>query len=321
MPSLDVYFLDVGQGDGTFIVCPDGTTILVDLGSKKNGHIAGNDAIVTIKGLLKSKTIDHLFLTHGDGDHYNLIPEMVDTHGISFGKVYYGGQKSDYSSEMQSKVIDAFSSSSFFGKAHSTQTSPLLTIGTSTKTVKVFLLSANYPSPTDSDKNAKSIVLMLVYANRKIILMGDAEVETEDFIMESFPNNFLQADVLKLAHHGSNGSNQQSWLDVVQPRIVAASGDQKWGHPYSETLDRVSTGNRLANIYQHGIVAGEYSSRAKDYDWKTSSTKKAILTNLYKITGTMGVSWQAYGIAYVVQVNDDGKLGVGDTLDNASGWF
>ncbi|PTL80739.1 ComEC/Rec2 family competence protein [Vitiosangium sp. GDMCC 1.1324] len=320
MASLDIYFLDVGQGDGTFIICPDKTTILVDLGSKKNGHIAGKDAIDTIDGLMKGKTkIDYLFVTHGDGDHYNLIPELVKS-GFSFGKVYYSGPKSDYNKDMQG-VINNSSSAGFLDQAHSTEKKPLLTIGSASNQVDVFLLSANYPSEDDDDKNAKSICLMLAYGSLKAILMGDAEAETEDFIMQTFTKAFLKADVLKLAHHGADSTNQESWLKVVQPRIVSASADQKWGHPYSSTIDRVLKGKRLADIYKHDIVAGSYVQSARDYDWETRSTKKAILTNLYEITGSMGTSWQAAGVAYLVQLGDDGRLGVGDTLKNISGWF
>ncbi|MFY0567111.1 ComEC/Rec2 family competence protein [Archangium lansingense] len=321
MASLDIYFLDVGQGDGTFIICPDGTTILVDLGSKKNGHIAGQDAIATIKNLMpKGKKIDYLFVTHGDGDHYNLIPELVRSHGFRFGKVYYSGPTSDYNKDMQG-VIAGSSSAGFLDKSHSTEKKPLLTIGSASNQVDVFLLSANYPSEDDSDKNAKSICLMLAYGSLKAILMGDAEAETEDFIMNTFTKAFLKADVLKLAHHGSDSTNQESWLKVVQPRIVSASADQKWGHPYSSTIDRVLKGKRLADIYKHGIVAGTYDASTKDYDWETLSIKKAILTNLYEITGSMGSSWQAAGVAYVVQLRDDGSLSVGDTLNNLSRWF
>ncbi|MFE8599276.1 ComEC/Rec2 family competence protein [Archangium violaceum] len=320
MASLDIYFLDVGQGDGTFIICPDGTTILVDLGSKKNGHIAGKDAITTIKGLMKGKKIDHLFVTHGDGDHYNLIPELVNSHGFSFGKVYHSGPTSDYNRDMQG-VIASSSSTSFHDQAHSSEKKPLLKIGSASNQVDIFLLSANYPSEDDSDKNAKSICLMLVYGSLKAILMGDAEAETEDFIMDNFSKAFLKADVLKLAHHGADSTNQESWLNVVQPRIVSASADQKWGHPYANTIDRVLKGKRLANIYQHDIVAGSYDASTKDYDWEVLSITEAILTNLYEITGSMGSYWNASGVAYVVQLGDDGSLSVGDTLNNISPWF
>ncbi|MFT3769274.1 MAG: MBL fold metallo-hydrolase [Minicystis sp.] len=307
------YFLDVGQGDGTLIVFPNGATMLVDLGSKKNQKSAGLDAVGTVKTVLdtycnKTRKIDYLVLTHGDGDHINLLPDLVDKEGFSFGQVYYGGKLGDYSSDVQTKVIKPAKVTYFYNKAYKKN---LLSIGG----VDVHVLAAN-ASTWGDDKNANSVVLMFEYAKRRVILCGDAEQETEEFILKNFSSHFLKADVLKLAHHGSSSTNHEDWLKTVQPRIVTASGDQKWGHPYKDTLERVKSCTKLGTIFKHQWVSGTYVSKKQDYDWEVSQGTEAILTNIYDIAGSMGTSWQACGVGYGVYLVDDGRIFVGDTLNN-----
>ena len=85
-PPLSINFLDVGQGDGTVISCPNGELVLIDLGSKKNADIAGVDAVKAMTAIViasmmvrgsETPILDHLLLTHGDGDHTNLLAEFL----------------------------------------------------------------------------------------------------------------------------------------------------------------------------------------------------------------------------------------------------
>lgn len=343
MTTLDFLFLDVGQGDGTLIECPNEKFVLVDLGSKKNAGIAGADAVDMVYEVLRSNKkdyIDYLFLTHGDGDHYNLIPTLAEK-GIKFKYVFFGGKVGDYPTYLRKYLAASANSSGFCtdlapannltGKGTSAYASGYhgkIKIGKYADDdigmdldVDLTVLAANVQNQNAVGyrKNLGSLVLRFEYCDFVAILMGDAEPDTESYIMNMWTEDFLQADVLKLAHHGSKHSNTERWLHVVNPKIVVASGDQKWGHPDVETMDRVRNieKSRLnKEMYEHGYVMGKWIKSKRDYNWYVENGQDAILTNLYRIKGKMGgEGWKAHGVAYRVQFGD-GFLAVSDTLEN-----
>src|SRR5689334_13123957 len=99
--DLVIQFLDVGQGDGIYIEFPaeigkHSVNMLVDLGSTKNRDVVRPDIIKYFKMNtrfgLPNQTLDYLILTHGDIDHYNLVPYFLNQLGITqIGKCFFGG--------------------------------------------------------------------------------------------------------------------------------------------------------------------------------------------------------------------------------------
>ena len=88
------------------------------------------------------------------------------------------------------------------------------------------------------DANETSVVLRVSYGRRRFLFMGDAEGREESWLLERLPPDALQADVLKLGHHGSRTSSSVGFLDAVQPRVGIASvgAGNRYGHPAPETL-------------------------------------------------------------------------------------
>ena len=83
--------------------------------------------------------------------------------------------------------------------------------------VKIEIL---YPEINDSPKavsdNNNSLVLRIIYGNRKFLFTGDIEKETENILVQ---NTALQADVAKVAHHGSRTSSTQEFIDSTKADI------------------------------------------------------------------------------------------------------
>lgn len=335
MATVEIYLLDVGQGDATFIKCPDGTTLLVDFGSKKNGDIAGGDAVTFVTNMvppLKPTTtryIDHLFLTHGDGDHYNLLDQLA-ANSFRYRNVHIGGVEGDYSIWVKTNIFSPAKIGgvfSVFGNcAGDAVGSPRWTFGSGKNKVEIYLLCANYPSATASEKNEKSLVLMLVYAGVKVILTGDAGAAAENYIVNTrYSSNkaFLKSFGLKLGHHGSDGSSTEDWLKTVQAKAYFASADQKWGHPYLSVYNRVIAAKFVlkAPKFTHGYVCGEHDSAAKDYQWKNFDDSTYFFTNLYNIATIVnpkavnGREWAAYGTNYGISIYDDGRVQISNSDD------
>jgi hypothetical protein len=91
------------------------------------------------------------------------------------------------------------------------------------------------------DLNNYSIVCKLKYGNNSFLFDGDAEALSEGEILAKQLD--IQADVLKVGHHGSNSSTSQAFLDKVNPKyaIISDAKGNDYGHPHKETLDKLNT--------------------------------------------------------------------------------
>lgn len=328
MPNdLEINFLDVGQGDGTLVQCSDGSAILIDMGSKKNADVAGGDAITFVKRRLielqneykrPHPTLDKLFITHGDGDHYNLIPNLIDAFptppnpgSLNIGEVLIGGPMGDYNDVIKQKLLlpanDLHILRTFNDAAHDAAGSPAWKFANGD--VELYLLSANYPT-IHGLKNGKSICLMFAYMGRKIILMGDAEGDTEAFIMTKFSSAFLASDVLKLGHHGSKAGSTTNWLAAVAPRFVVASSDMKWAHPYCEVVQRVSDNKSTWAVIEHPWLCGMGSGVTKDYrnHWNDCGIYTTLMLQKQNDDVEMQASEKALNQQLVLEYDPNGVL-------------
>ena len=87
--------------------------------------------------------------------------------------------------------------------------------------------------------NDMSIVLRIDYGETSVLFTGDAETMSEYMMVDSeLP---LDADVLKVGHHGSNSSSSLEFLNAVSPKyaVISCGFDNSYGHPHQEILDRL----------------------------------------------------------------------------------
>src|ERR1044071_4473910 len=203
MAELKIQFLDVGQGDGIFILFPNGTTMLVDMGSTKNKGVVSPDILTYFRTYTKfgapGQTLDYLVLTHGDRDHYNIVKEFIQKLQIQVGCLMFGGLRTDYG-----KLIDDIGTLCP-GVVEGVPTGlfPFRINDPKFGDVEVHLLAASTRGTSKSDeawrKNTASIVLKLVYGRASVILAGDATSDTEKFILSThtFFRSQLMSHVLK----------------------------------------------------------------------------------------------------------------------------
>src|SRR5437016_14355428 len=94
-----------------------------------------------------------------------------------------------------------------------------------------------------NDTNANSIVLRLDYGEFSMLLMGDAEAQTEDRLLGKDVD--LKAQVIKIGHHGSKYATSESFLKRVQPEAAIISDGEwnRYGHPAQSVLDRLKAMN------------------------------------------------------------------------------
>ncbi len=235
--KVNLFFLSVGQGDACLIVFPSGERIMVD-----TGPFESRDKLVDQLRVLKVERLDAVFVTHGHADHAGNLLTLVRRFDVP--QVYYGGSEGDYGDLLQkirrrgvTCTVLSEGDAVAFGDAAFTVLSPL-------------------KNRFYDDLNGSSAVLRLVYGDNVALFMADATVQTEEYMLFRYRRSERSADVLKVGHHGSNGSSSLRFLKVVSPALsVISVGPNEYGHPTPEVLLRLGlTGTRTLRTDQAPAV-------------------------------------------------------------------
>ena len=219
-PYIEVHFLDVGQGDSIFIEINNYKTMLIDASTSSYGNF-----IIDYINSLGYDRIDYLIATHPHADHIGSMQDIVLEYDI--GDIYM--PKVSTNTKTYENLLTAIDDKN-------------LTIKKAYKGVKIIdedELDVSILSPTKDEYdnlNNYSAVLKLTYKNVSYLFMGDSEEEVEENILDD-----VKADVIKIAHHGSNSSSSLEFLKKVSPTyaVISVGEDNSYNHPHKEVLDRL----------------------------------------------------------------------------------
>lgn len=216
--EISVHFLDVGQGDSTFIELTDGRTMLIDAGTADYGQ----NIIEYIKGMGYTK-IDYLVATHPHADHIGGMTDVVESFDI--GAIYMPDV--DTTTKTYENLLEAIYNKSLKIK---TAKSGGYIIDEPDLTAKILAPVTIY----ENDLNNCSIVIKLSYDDTSFLFTGDAEKKELEQITGD-----ISADVLKVGHHGSNTSTTEDFLLRVIPyyAVISCGKNNEYGHPHSEVLN------------------------------------------------------------------------------------
>ncbi|RVT93483.1 MBL fold metallo-hydrolase [Sphingomonas crocodyli] len=289
---LSIHFMDVGQGDGTLIVCPNGSTILIDSGS-----LSGRSPDDVRDYLWKQiepvgGDIDYLIVTHPDADHYNLLPEVLDE--ISIGQAWYVADRADYADKELYDWLNATPAKAkrLTAEYFDAQAKPNPDINCGS--AKVWILAAAVEHPA-SRKNAMSIVVMVRLGDFEAVITGDATHATENMIMSRYPAAWLDIDVLRAGHHGSlTTSTSKVWADTLTPTssIFSNGYENSFGHPRAEVVARLEPHAKTVAAHKFRDALRQTSGR--EYTFTDRDTTKAIYTTSMSRTIVVRSSGQGY---------------------------
>jgi competence protein ComEC len=228
--QLNVYYVNVGQGDATYIELPNGHNVLID----------GGTSGAPIAKFLKDKNvtrIDHVVLTHPHSDHYRGLKKVFEIVDV----------KNFYDTRMEN--VDAKGDNTLRELANAEPACKTIFPEPGTNlnwdsrvTVKVLNACPETQLGKDNDTvNNCSIVLRLYYNGNGFLFTGDAEAPIENAMMKIFKSG-LESYALKVGHHGSRYSSTDKFLARVKPKvaIISVGVDNVYGHPHKETLDRLT---------------------------------------------------------------------------------
>lgn len=230
--TVDVHFIDVGQGDAIYIRTPS-QNILIDAGEKSN-------TVADYLSDLKVGKLDLIISTHGHSDHIggliNVLEkfdadEVIDPGIAHTSKTY----------EKYLTLIDEKNVKFTEGRAGMKRT-----LGDGT-VLEIF----SPVSPKEGNLNETSVVTKLTYKGVSFLFTGDAQIGSEKEMLANGYN--LDSDILKVGHHGSTSSSGEKFLDAVSPEaaVIMCGEGNSYGHPHKETLDKLD--ERKVNVYRTDI--------------------------------------------------------------------
>jgi len=221
--DLAIYFLDIGQGDSTLIKTPDNNFILID-GGPDNTILSKLSEVMPFW----QKNIDLVILTHSDLDHLSGLTEVIKSYTI--GAVVYSDvtKNSDVYKEFERLITS--NNIKILGYTDKDD----LKIGCCTYIN--FLWPKQETDLMNLDTNNTSITFELVYKNTNAFFGGDLESEYEDKLVDE--DSFLDVDLLKVSHHGSDKSTSKEFVQKLSPdiAIVSVGKENIFGHPKESVI-------------------------------------------------------------------------------------
>ena len=167
-------------------------------------------------------------MTHPHEDHIGSMDKIIDDFRVN----NFYGPRVTANSESFTNLIKTLKKNSL--KIQVVKQGFIISLD---KHVNLFFLSPL--NSQYSNLNNYSAVIRLVYGNTSFLLSGDAEEAVEQQLIYS--GQVLEADLLKIGHHGSKSSSSEDFLTAVNPKIavISCALGNDYGHPDSIVLERL----------------------------------------------------------------------------------
>ena len=274
--TLRVNYIDVGQGDSIFIQLPNKETMLIDAGEAYEV-----DNVINYLNNLGITKIDYAVGTHPHTDHIGGLEEVINTFDI--GSIYV--PRANSTSKTYEDLLTTISN-----KGLKIKTAKSGVVVLDDDNLKLEFIAPN--SDSYSELNNYSAVLKLTYLDNTFLFMGDAETLSEDEITYD-----VDADVIKVGHHGSDSSSSLEFVKKVSPEyaIIMVGEGNSYNHPYQSIIDRYeNVGAKVLRTDLDGNIVcdsdGVDVTCKGDKDSSSNSSSSAAASNINLVSLTSPIS-------------------------------
>lgn len=251
--DLTAHFIDAGQGDATLFQYSsddESYTILYDAGNWNRQDV------VHYLSKQNISYIDLIIISHPHADHIGQLAQIMNTFEV--GEVWMSGNTTT-SRTFQSALEAVLASGANY---YEPRAGEVFDIGN-------LVLEVIHPEQLTGKLNEDSISVRMTYGDISFLLTGDAFKQDELAMLQR--TDQIQAQILRLGHHGSDTSSHPRFLEAVQPEVAIYSAglNNQYGHPHQEVIERIQQmGIPLYGTDVHGTII--VTTNGLDYAITTS---------------------------------------------------
>ena len=287
--NLHIYCLNVGQGDTTVVISPEGSITIID--AFRSSKLVNFLTDLNIDG-----NIEQLIVTHPHSDHFSAANRLSVDFNIDRAILspywHSGGMGPPSYRAMVNRLVNMRTNITFLSGYSRWMPDNIFepVVGNADPVIDNSKMFFEFLGPTNSMiKNAESagnynvnhltIITRLSFDNFRMIIAGDAQMEN----WQAFDSERLMEDscqVLRTAHHGSSNGTQWERIDRLGPRYVIVSSDPNGTH-------------RLPDLASTGVFT-KFHHR--------NQSQSALMTN---DTGTIHIKNNGSSRAQLVSFGDD----------------
>jgi len=228
-----IVFLDVGKGDATLVQGREGVVLVDGAAAFVSGPSLGEIVVVPALRALGVQRIDLVVATHGDRDHQGGLVAVLRSLPVGSLWLPYGG--------LRDPAFDALRELARSKRIHVSERGfgdPVVHVGD-------LVIQPLWPPPKPeglSRNEASLVVRATLPGGKRILLTGDLGQIGEPRLLSALLVHgvSVEADWLKLGHHGSRTSSSWAFLQAVAPSevLVSAGCHERFGMPHPEVIER-----------------------------------------------------------------------------------
>jgi beta-lactamase superfamily II metal-dependent hydrolase len=326
---LTIHHINVGQGDATLIRHSNGKTVLIDAGNTGKGK----NVVLPYLQSLGVTSLDYLIPSHYHADHIGGLDEVIEALSPDSIRTVF-----DRGSNPPLPTTKAFSD--YWSAADRTNRHFQIALGqiiqlsdsTTLRCLAVDGAVLNFGEVQNSRKDENNLSLAWLLSLQqsgngktytfKYFTGGDCGGVTGIYADLETPLSTIAGDVdaMKINHHGSRYSTNQTFLDSLWPEAVVISvGDRNtYGHPTQKTLDRLQSSPSVRFIYQTETGNGGTVSKIKVLGTVTIAvydTFYVVGTDTFQLS-SKGLSQNNSTVTHISNVDELGQSRIAVSLHN-----